>query len=494
MIKVQVPKEKISFIRNIEGRKFQEGYWLFPDSSLPKLQELNLVDGNYKIEQKQIKQYEISPHLYSYQKQIVNESLNHGSYGIFADTGTGKTIMGLEIASHYTKTLIICPLSIIDNAWINDCQKFYPKKKIISIWDSSKKKRQERLNRQADFYVTNYEGLKILYNDIVQAKFDCLIVDESSKIKNHKSEIAQTVLKLSNVIPHKYLLSGCPNPNHNSEIFTQTKTINPEIFGNNFYGFLAKYFTQDIQNPHRWFQTDENKEKYFARLDEQTQFIRKDQCLDLPDKVFQIRKYKLNKEQTQLYDNFLQDIQDNINSWSKFEFTAKLMKLRQIPSGFIINKDETVTEFKTSKDEELESILDELGNKPVIIWCQFIHEIEKLSSRFGGVGLTSKTKSRDRVIQDFRDGKIQRLFAHPKLIGHGLTLVNCNYNIYYSLSFSYEEFKQSQDRIHRNGQKNKCTYVILQAENTIDESIYYCLQRKKSVVDELYLKLGFNVN
>ena len=68
------------------------------------------------------------------------------------------------------------------------------------------------------------------------------------------------------------------------------------------------------------------------------------------------------------------------------------------------------------------------------------------------------------------------------------------YNIYYSLSFSYEEFKQSQDRIHRIGQKNRCTYIVLQAKDTIDKKIYNCLQRKGNAVDELYMEMGMKKN
>jgi SNF2 family DNA or RNA helicase len=268
------------------------------------------------------------------------------------------------------------------------------------------------------------------------------------------------------------------------------KLINPEILGNNYYGFLAKYFTQDMENPHRWFQTEENKEKFFNRLSNQSVFLRKEDCLDLPEKTFLIRKYQLLKEQQKHYDDFLTDIQSNINTWSKFEFTAKLMKLREILSGFVINKDGSIADFETSKDNELEDVLSELGDKPVIIWCQFTHEIERLAKKFNGVGLTSKTLNRDKIINDFKNNKIKLLFTNPKLLGMGLTFVNCNYNIYYSLSFSYEEFKQSQERIHRIGQVNKCTYIILQGKNTIDEKIYGCLQNKKSVVDELYLNLG----
>jgi len=493
LIKLAIPKNKITYIRTIEGRKFKDGFWFFPKSSLPKLQEYGLINSDYIVEVKEEKQYPLSNYLYQYQKDIVNKALNMGSYGIFMDTGTGKTPTGLEIANHHNSTLVVCPLSIIESAWIKDCNKFYPNKKIVSLWSPLKEKRIKELNTEADIYVINYEGLKIIFNEIIQKKFDCIIVDESSKMKNHKSQISQYLLRLIDKIPHRFILSGCPTPNHNSEMFAQMKFVNPDVFGNNYYGFLAKYFSQDMENPHRWYQTQENKDSYFNRLSTQSQFIKKEDCVDLPDKIFQIRKFKLHKEQRHYYDNMIQDIQDNINQWSKFEFTAKLMKLREIVSGFVINKDETITEFETQKDNELKEVLDEIGDKPVIIWCQFVHEIERLAKKFNGVALTSKTKNRNEIINDFKNNKIELLFSHPKLLGHGLTFTNCNYNIYYSLSFSYEEFKQSQDRIHRIGQQNKCTYIILQGKDTIDENIYRCLQSKKNVVDELYSTLGLKV-
>jgi SNF2 family DNA or RNA helicase len=494
MIKLEIPKEKITYARLIEGRQFKDGFWFFPDSSLNKLKELGLVENDVTVKEKREKKFELSTHLRDYQKKLVNTALNYGKFALFADTGLGKTLMGLEIAKQYDKTIIVCPLSVIETAWIDDCNKFYPSLNIINLWDKSKKKRLEKLNQDADIYVINFDGLKIILNEIIDKKFDCIIIDESSKMRNLKSQITQTILKLKENIPYRYILSGCPTPNHNSEIFPQMKFINEDIFGNNYYGFLARYFSQDMQNPHRWFQTEENKENYFNRLREQSIFLKKEDCIDLPEKTFLLRKFTLDKEQRQYYDNMLQDIKDNINTWSKFEFTAKLMKLREIISGFVVDKQGEIKKFKTSKDNELEEVLNEIGDKPVIIWCQFIHEIERLAKKFNGVGLTSKTKNRDDIIRDFKDGKFRLLFAHPKLLGMGVTFVNCNYNIYYSLSFSYEEFKQSQDRIHRIGQKNKCTYIILQGENTIDEKIYNSLQRKKNAVDELYLELGLKDN
>lgn len=495
MISLQVPVEKIPYVRTIEGRKFKDGFWHFPDAASKTLVKCGLLSEEYEPEEKQWVQYEMSPHLYGYQKEIANKALNHGSYGLFMDTGTGKTTTFLEIANHLGgKTLVLCPLSVIETGWIDDCRKFYPNLRIVNCWATSKQKRLELLNTDADIYVMNYESFKIIKNEILKAGFNTICIDESSAMKNMKSQITSDILQVLDKIPHRFVLSGCPVPNHNSEIFPQMKLVNPEIFGNNYYGFLARYFHQDLSNPHYWYQTQEDKDKYFKRLSEQSVFLKKEDCVDLPDKIFQFKRFLLGREQRQYYDDIVNDIREHINEWSKFEFTAKLMKLREVVSGFVINKDKSVTDFYTEKDNVLRETLEEIGDHQVVVWCQFQYEIERLARKFGGVGLTSASKDRDNIIRRFKNGDIKTLFVHPQLLGKGLTFTNCSYSVYYSLSFSYEEFKQSQDRIHRIGQKNKCTYIILQGEKTIDERIYACLDRKESAVDELYIEMSNNKN
>jgi SNF2 family DNA or RNA helicase len=490
MIELEVAVEMIPYIRTIEGRKFHNGKWQFPDSSLPTLKKYGLVDDTYKVKEKIIKQYDISSFLYGYQKEVVNKALNEDGYGLFLDTGCGKSVCGLEIAKHIGKTLVLCPLSVIETAWVDDCHKFYPDLKIINCHGNSKQERINKLHTDSDVYVMNYESFKILKNEIHNSNFKCMIVDESSVMKNMKAQITNDILSMIDTIPRRYVLSGTPNPNSNLELFPQMKFALPNLFGASFYGWQATYFSQDRTDPHRWYQTTENKDKLFNRLSEGCVFLKKEDCVDLPPKVFEIKKFSLSKQQNKYYSDMIQNIQDNINEWSKFEFTAKLMKLREIVSGFVINKDSSIVDFDTNKDIVLEETLNEIGNKPVIIWCQFQHEIYKLAKRYNGIALTSKEKNRDDIIRQFKEGKIKRLFTHPKLLGKGLTFTNCTYNIYYSLSFSYEEFKQSQERIHRIGQNNKCTYIILQGQNTIDDKIYKCLKRKGNVVDELYMEMG----
>ena len=493
LIELAVPVEKIPYIRTIEGRRFRNGLWSFPESSANTLKQIGLLDEEYIVEEKKTIYYQTSNFLRKYQKDIVNKALNHEGYGIFMDTGTGKTVCALEIAKHLGKTLVLCPLSVIETAWIDDCHKFYPDLRIVNCWGENRKQRYKALETNSDVYVMNYESFKILKNEIAKMNFECMIVDESSAMKNMTAQITSEILSMIDIIPRRYVLSGTPNPNSNLELFPQMKFVLPDLFGSSFYGWQATYFHQDMTDPHKWYQTQEDKERLFSRLSEGSVFLKKEECIDLPQKIFQIKEYTMCKDQKEYYMDMVNNIRDNINQWSKFEFTAKLMKLREILSGFVINKDNTISEFKSSKTEVLKQAIEEIGDKPIIVWCQFQYEIETLAKEFNGIALTSKTKNRNQIIRDFKENKIHLLFTHPKLLGKGLTFTNCTYNIYYSVSFSYEEFAQSQDRIHRIGQDNKCTYIILQAKNTIDETIYRCLQIKKNVVDELYLKMGMKI-
>ncbi len=490
MIELEVPVDQIPLIRGIEGRKFRGGKWLFPETSADILRKCGLLDESYIETKREFVQYNLSDFLYKHQKEVVNRALNEQGFGLFLDTGCGKTMCGLEIAKHLGKTLVLCPLSIIESAWINDCKKYYPQLRSINCWGISKQDRLNKLNKDCDVYVMNYESFKILKNEIKKMNFKCLIVDESSVMKNMKSQITVDLLAMIDVIPRRYVLSGCPTPNHNLEIYPQMKFCSPDLLGNNYLGFQATYFHQDMANPHVWYQTQEDKDKFYRKIEEQSVFIKKEDCIDLPEQIFEVKQFPMSQEQGKYYLDMLLNIQNNINEWSKFEFTAKLMKLREIISGFVIQKDGNIIDFETNKENILAETIMEIGNKPIIVWCQFTHEIERLAKKFNGVALTSKTKDRDKIIEQFKNNKINLLFTNPKLLGKGLTFVNCTYNIYYSLSFSYEEFKQSKDRIHRIGQTNKCTYIILQAKNTIDKKIYNCLQRKKSAVDELFIEMS----
>ena len=121
----------------------------------------------------------------------------------------------------------------------------------------------------------------------------------------------------------------------------------------------------------------------------------------------------------------------------------------------------------------------------VVVWINFHAEINVLLKRYGSKAraIYGKIPSRERpeIIANFQAGKFPILLAHPRTAGHGITLTRANYAIYFSLSYSLEDYYQSMDRIHRIGQDQKCTYIHLICEDTVDDRLLKVLQEKGSV-------------
>jgi SNF2 family DNA or RNA helicase len=86
----------------------------------------------------------------------------------------------------------------------------------------------------------------------------------------------------------------------------------------------------------------------------------------------------------------------------------------------------------------------------------------------------TSNKAKIQNIKDFKEGRVQYLIANPASADKGLTLTNCHICIYFSLSWSYELFKQSMDRIYgdKSIQPYECTYYIMMAKGTVDTVLY----------------------
>ena len=220
--------------------------------------------------------------------------------------------------------------------------------------------------------------------------------------------------------------------------------------------------------------------------------VSKADAVDLPEQVHEIRVVELSKPERTAYETFRRELAIRFANEDILASSAlvEVMKARQLTSGFCYGQNGTHRVGK-SKLTELLSLLDEIGNKPVIIWCSFRHEIQTLLDVLPrSAALWSGTDDRDEVIAGFKDGTYRTLIANPQSAAHGLTFVNCSYAVYFSLTYSYELAKQSQDRIHRIGQDSKCTYYYLIARDTIDEVVYAAVREKKKLSEAVlgYLK------
>ena len=178
-----------------------------------------------------------------------------------------------------------------------------------------------------------------------------------------------------------------------------------------------------------------------------------------------------------------------------FSVLTQMMRLHQITCGHMTLDDGTINELKNNRIKELTTLLEEIDGK-VIIWANYRHdirtitkELEKIYGKAAVANLYGDTpvSDRDQIISDFQDTQapLRYLVANPKTGGYGLTLTASHTVIYYSNNYDLEIRLQSEDRVHRIGQKSKVTYIDLIAEGTVDERIVKSLRSKINIATEV---------
>jgi len=237
----------------------------------------------------------------------------------------------------------------------------------------------------------------------------------------------------------------------------------------------------------------------FQRLDELSSIIKqfsyrikKDECLDLPEKIYQYRYVELTKEQEKLYNELskLAFAMFENNVVSVDNVLTQILRLHQITCGHFRADDGTLIELPSNRLNELLDVLEEAPDK-VIIWANYVTDIKQISTalkeKYGAnsfVTYFGETNDDDRkmAIERFQKDETCKYFVgNPQTGGMGITLTAANTVVYYSNSYNLEHRLQSEDRAHRIGQKNNVVYVDIVCPKTIDAKIVKALRDKKQV-------------
>jgi SNF2 family DNA or RNA helicase len=224
--------------------------------------------------------------------------------------------------------------------------------------------------------------------------------------------------------------------------------------------------------------------------------VLKEDCLDLPDKIYMKREIELSPEQKKVYKQMKEEALATLNGKQITTMTVltQLMRLQQITCGHFVADDGTTQEIKSNRLNELMDILDEVEGKS-IIWAHWQKDIqiikEALIKKYGPgsvvdyYGLTPQDQ-RDTNREKFQSDPRCRFFVGtPATGGYGLTLTAANTVIYYSNGYDLEKRLQSEDRAHRIGQKKSVTYVDILAEETVDEKIVKSLRKKINIASKV---------
>jgi SNF2 family DNA or RNA helicase len=224
--------------------------------------------------------------------------------------------------------------------------------------------------------------------------------------------------------------------------------------------------------------------------------VLKEDCLDLPEKIYIKRQIKLSSEQLKLYDQMKKEALAVLNGKTVTTVNAltQLMRLQQITCGHFTADDGSTQRIKNNRVDELMDVLEETEGK-TIIWAHYqwdikdiIKEIVKVHGPGSVVdyyGLTPQDERQPNIKKFQDDPRCRFIVGTPSTGGYGITLTAANTVIYYSNGYDLEKRLQSEDRAHRIGQKKSVTYVDILAEETVDAKIVKSLRKKINIASEV---------
>ena len=470
--------------------------------------------------------YKFKTRPYGHQLDILKKSWEKENYAIFADMGTGKSKIIIDnIAVLYDRgkingALIIAPKSITGNWDSLEIPAHMPEHVDYRsiVWSPEKTKKQQKiihelfvLSEQLVIFIINIEALSTKRGAEITYKFllghrALLVIDESTTIKNPKAARTRNIIKMRDLAKYKRILTGMPVTKTPLDLYAQCYFLDPYLldFGS-YYAFKSRYtITRKINLPGR--HSFDQVIKY-VRLDELNQKlssfstrILKEECLDLPEKIYLKRNIELTPEQKQAYMEMkkygVATLQEG-ETMSAVNALAQLIRLHQITCGHV--KTDNAREVKSIKNNriaELLALLEETNDHKIIIWAVYRYDIREIAKHLEKIYGTDSVatfygdtdpKIRQEIVNKFqdKDSDLRFLVANPKTGGYGLTLTARHTVIYYSNSYDLEIRMQSEDRAHRISQTEKVTYIDIIAKGTIDEKIVKSLRNKINLATQV---------
>jgi SNF2 family DNA or RNA helicase len=445
--------------------------------------------------------------------------------GILFEQGLGKTFTSINLAAAWRMTnqieavIVICPSSI-KLVWKDELDKHCPIPTQRHTLIAGKYKQVEKfIEEKTDFQwlmvgVEAFsQGSAIDYVERFAMSRRCLIIiDESSNIKTPNKIRTDRCVKLGKLAAKRLILSGTSLTQGVEDWYTQFKFMDPDIIGyDSYYSYRAQYceiiYIETGVNPKTGQPINVPKIVGYKNLDELIKTVspyimrveKKDVLLDLPDKVFTNRYVEMTPAQKKLYNDMKEELIVEINDveYEVKTILEQMMRLQQITGGHYPWDDgeKVVTKVipgKNPKIEELLNIMEEIPGK-VIVWCQFRPEIELVAQALRNKGIQfvefhggKDYLEKEFAVENFRGDPNTKVFLATRAAAYGLTLIEASTAVYYSQGPSLDQYLQSQDRFHRIGQVNKCLYIHLVVERTVDVKIIKALEGKKNMADLVY--------
>jgi len=458
---------------------------------------------------------------YKHQLTALEKSWNKETYAYFMEMGTGKTKVLIDNMSmlydngKIDSALIIAPKGVVKTWYEQELPTHLPKhiENVTVLWQSNITKKQQvsldnlmKIGTELHILIMNVEALSTKKGVDFAFKFlnshnALMAIDESTTIKTPSAKRTKSIISLGKMAKYRRIMTGSPVTKNPLDLYTQCLYLDPYLLDfQSYYAFRNRYAEmktlnvrgRSIQVVNKFINLNELSDK----LQSFSYRVLKEDCLDLPEKIYMKRYISLTHDQIKVYDQMKKTALATLNGKTTSTMTVltQLMRLQQITCGHFVADDGSTQDIQSNRIKELMDVLDEIEGK-AIIWGHWQRDIKNIIKAVvdeygpGSVvdyyGLTPQDERQDNIRKFQNDPKCRFLVGTPQTGGYGITLTQANTVIYYSNGYDLEKRLQSEDRAHRIGQKKNVTYVDLICEDTVDEKIVKALRKKINVASQV---------
>lgn len=418
---------------------------------------------------------------------------------VFASGNTGKTLSTLwafdylRSIGNARRMLVVSPLSTLERTWADEIFRHFPEL-TWSVLYGDKSRRLRQLAMDADIYLINHDGIRVVENELkARTDIDVVVVDEIASFRNASTERWKSLNRICSGKARVWGLTGTPTPNAPTDAWAQCRLLCPDNVPKYFGAFRDMTMRQLSQ--FKWVAKQEATD-IVARVMQPSIRFSRDDCIDLPPCTFMTRQIELSVEQKKAYREMLTTLYAEFQAGEvqAVNEAVKLSKLVQIASGVVYGKDGTPLAIPApARVNEVLDVIEQAGSK-VIVFVPFkgamayvVKELSKHHTVECINGDTSKS-ARDDIFRRFQYEKTPRvLVAQPNCMSHGLTLTAANTIVWYAPITSAEIYSQANARVTRPGQK--LHQLVVNVEGSPVERKLFDRLRQKQTAEGLLLDI-----
>lgn len=407
--------------------------------------------------------------------------------------GTGKTRSALyaydylyrKNLSQPVRMLVIAKLSTLNVVWAAEVLQVMPQYDTCVLYGTKEKRQKLLAESKADIYIINHEGVNVIIKELMDAKFDIVVVDEASVIRNKTTRKWKRINSLIQPAKYAWALTATPTPNEPCEAFGIIKAFTPDRAPRYFRQFRDQTMRQVSQFV--WVPRENANKTVFDAMQPAVRY-RMEDCTDLPPTLRSVREVPMCKDTRIAYQSMVnkQMVEFTTGKITAVNAGGKLNKLLQIASGFIYDTRKgqhvAIGDMVEQRCSVLNEILAEAQSK-VLVFVPFRALVDLVAEHFGLTGYTitgdTPASKREHILHLFRtDPSFPMLVCHPGTMSHGLNLTEASVIVWFSPTVSLETYEQANGRIVRPGQKLHQLIVHLQSSDA-ERRVYAKLSAKE---------------